>query len=96
LQFDHVHGNGELDRQKNRPNVMIRKIANTGQRLASPEIQLLCAPCHRSKSALETVYRAMRGRGIEVETPTRACSALLLRLDAQAFMTAVLDETGSD
>lgn len=90
LQFDHKYGDGGLDRQRNRPNTMIRNIAIAGKRLPSPALQLLCGPCHRSKGTIEAAHRAMRSRGIEVETPSRAVSARAVRADAKAIIACVI------
>lgn len=86
LQFDHVYGDGLRDRQKNRPNAMIRKIAVAGQRQASPALQLLCTNCHRSKGALENTLRAMRSRGLYAEMPTRPVSVKTIQTDATAIL----------
>ena len=90
LQFDHVRGDGDRDRMKNRPNGMIRRIANDGVRLKDPLLQLLCAPCHRSKSSLETTLRAMKSRGVFAQLPTQPIGLRVIRSDAAAIVSTVL------
>jgi len=58
LQFDHVHGDGEAHRRVETQVAMLRRISRTGRRLPDWQLQLLCRPCHKVKSAAEATARS--------------------------------------
>jgi hypothetical protein len=59
LQFDHIDGNGGAHREVESPTAMLRRIAETGERLDYVRLELRCSPCHSRKSG-ETRTRRLR------------------------------------
>lgn len=50
LEFDHVHGGGERHRRAEGHRQFLRRVVVSGQPATDVEVQLLCKPCHSTKS----------------------------------------------
>lgn len=53
LELDHVNNDGRAHRKIEPHTQMYARIARTGARLTDVELQLLCVPCHHTKTGLE-------------------------------------------